>query len=228
MASWRRTVSITGFDQGDMNYIKHLNRFMEYVRADKRMNPSHISLYLAYFHLWNVFRFPEEFFVSRNEVMEVAKIGSPTTYHRNLKELDRWHYLKYTPSKTRYKGSRIQMYNFCTSTVQPVNLQSPKNELSTGHEVVPNINIKKHNKHYKRRRPKNKNSLVLFFKGNGGNEKQALKFFNYYERLGWCTADEKKIKDWQGLALKWMAGEGRKGRENYLHIENEKDYSKPL
>ena len=36
-----------------MNYIKHLTGFFEKVGADFDLNPTHISLYMAIFQLWN-------------------------------------------------------------------------------------------------------------------------------------------------------------------------------
>lgn len=40
-----------------MNYIKHLNNIMIHFAEDDRLNPSHISLYMALFQLWNMNKF---------------------------------------------------------------------------------------------------------------------------------------------------------------------------
>jgi len=42
---------------------------------------------MALFQLWNNNRFPDEFYINRNEVMQFSRIGSKTTYHRCIKEL---------------------------------------------------------------------------------------------------------------------------------------------
>jgi hypothetical protein len=92
-----------------MNYIKLLNTAFEKFYFDDRLNPTHISLYLALFQEWNSSRFAYEFYVNSRELMRVAKIGSKSTYHRCIVDLDGWQYLSYFPSNNPYKGSKIRM-----------------------------------------------------------------------------------------------------------------------
>ena len=98
-----------------MNYIKQLNAAFEKFFFDDRLNPTHISLYMALFQEWNSSRFATEFFINRRELMRVAKIGSKSTYHRCIVELDKWDYLSYFPSSNPYKGSKIKMFIIETS-----------------------------------------------------------------------------------------------------------------
>jgi len=65
-----------------MNYIKLLNAAFEKFYFDDRLNPTHISLYMALFQEWNSSRFADEFYVNRRDLMRCAKIGSKSTYHR--------------------------------------------------------------------------------------------------------------------------------------------------
>mgnify|MGYP005822014371 CR=1 FL=1 len=95
-----------------MNYIKLLNAAFEKFYFDDRLNPTHISLYMALFQEWNSSRFAHEFTVSRKELMTASKIGSKSTYHRSITDLDHWKYLFYFPSKSPYKGSKIRMSVF--------------------------------------------------------------------------------------------------------------------
>lgn len=95
-----------------MNYVKHLNEFLERVKEDSRLNPTHISLYLSLFRIWNIGRFPESFFINREEAMSVSKIGSKCTYHRCISNLTEWGYIEYFPSRNPYKGSRVKILNF--------------------------------------------------------------------------------------------------------------------
>ena len=94
----------------EINYIKHLNAVFEHFSKDNRLNPTHISLYVALFQLWNSNFFRQEFYINREEVMEYAKIGSKSTYHKCLKELSYWSYIVYIPSHNPFKGSKINMY----------------------------------------------------------------------------------------------------------------------
>ena len=124
----------------DINYIKHLNAVFERFAKDNKLNPSHISLYIGLFQIWNYNRFPEEFYVHRQQVMQYAKIGSKTTYHRCIKELDAWKYLKYNPSHNPFKGSRIKLFHFGTTAKQAVDLTASEN----GQPLVSFINNNKH------------------------------------------------------------------------------------
>lgn len=123
------------------NYIKHLNGVFEQFSKDNRLNPTHISLYIALFQLWNNSFFKSEFHINREEVMAYSKIGSKSTYHRCIKELSYWKYILYTPSHNPFKGSRIKMFDFGTSIGQALYPNSTKNGTSTGQALVP---INKH------------------------------------------------------------------------------------
>ena len=98
-----------------MNYIKLLNAAFEKFYFDDRLNPTHISLYMALFQEWNSSRFADEFYVNRRDLMRCAKIGSKSTYHRCVTDLDSWLYLSYFPSNNPYKGSKIKMSIIGTS-----------------------------------------------------------------------------------------------------------------
>lgn len=127
----------------EVNYIKHLNTIFQHFTEDNRLNPTHISLYMALFQIWNCTRFPEEFYVIRNEVMKQSKIGSKSTYHRCLKELHEYGYIEYTPSHNPYRGSKIKLTKNWTSSGQVLYRYSTKIETSSGQAVVPKY---KHNK----------------------------------------------------------------------------------
>lgn len=119
------------------NYIKHLNGIFLQFSKDNRLNPTHISLYIALFQLWNANRFPEEFYINREEVMKFSKIGSKSTYHRCIKELSHWKYIVYYPSHNPYKGSKVKMLKFETSIGQAEVHNCPKNGTSGGQALVP-------------------------------------------------------------------------------------------
>ena len=108
---------------------------------DSRLNPTHISLYVALFQLWNYSFFKGEFYINREEVMAYSKIGSKSTYHRCIKELSHWNYLLYTPSHNPFKGSRIKMFDFGTSTEQVLYPSRTNIETSNGQALV---SINKH------------------------------------------------------------------------------------
>ena len=51
-----------------MNYIAHLTAVMERIAQDDRLNPSHVSLYLALFQFWNMNRFKNTISIHREWV----------------------------------------------------------------------------------------------------------------------------------------------------------------
>lgn len=136
----------------ETNYIKHLNGIFEQFSKDGRLNPTHISLYIALFQIWNSNFFKKEFYINREEVMQYAKIGSKSTYHRCIKELSHWKYILYSPSHNPFKGSKIKMFDFGTSGGQPLYPSHTRNGTSSGQALVP---INKHIQTIKN--PKNKN-----------------------------------------------------------------------
>ena len=95
---------------------------------DERLNPTHVSLYLALFLFWNMNRFRNPISISRSEVMRVSKIGSNATYHRCITDLHKWKYLEYIPSKNPFKGSMVNMFIFEPSDKQASNINSSISE----------------------------------------------------------------------------------------------------
>jgi hypothetical protein len=109
-----------------MNYIKHLNQFMELVSVDDRLTPHHISVYLALFQQWNKNRFPEAIYICRNEIMQAAKVGSTRTYYKCLNALHEFGYIVYTPSRCPITGSKVS-----------INLLSDTSEEAENGEEIP-------------------------------------------------------------------------------------------
>jgi len=223
-----------------MNYIKHLNGVFDQFSKESRLNPTHISLYVALFQFWNYNRFPNEFYISREEIMKYSKIGSTATYHKCIKQLDHWKYLKYKPSHNPYKGSKVKMFNFESSPKEVINLSHSLNEQA----LVSNININKHN--INNNKPLYKKEIFIFFEKNDWTEKEAEKFFNYYESIGWKKGGN-PIENWQAAAEGWMlkkddfkihSRKKSKTSENYdlpldhfqdnLHVNQNKRYDEPL
>jgi hypothetical protein len=227
-----------------MNYIKHLNGVFLQFSKDNRLNPTHISLYIGLFQIWNYNRFPEEFYVNREQVMKFSKIGSKSTYHRCIRELDHWKYLIYYPSHNPYKGSRIKLFQFGTSDEQVVDLNHPILEQA----LVPYINMNKHTINFIKLEATAKEKLILaFFKKQNYPIQEAKKFFNHYQGIGWKVGGKSKIEDWQATAKSWMLkaeemnlsvrAQSRTNNENNvpldqnqdnLHTNQNKNYNEPL
>ena len=214
-----------------MNYIKQLTAAMVLFTDDDRLNTAHVSLYLALFQLWNINRFRNPISINRTEVMKISKIGSRVTYHKCIKDLDNWSYLKYEPSHNPLKGSRVYMFNFETTPKQVV---SQPSEQLLGQEVGPSLNdtnIKKNSKQIKTMAAPSLEEVKDFFE----NKMEAEKFFNYYTSNGWKVGGRTPMKDWKAAARNWTIkaneisnGNGQVQKRDNLHTTENKDYHEPL
>ena len=214
-----------------MNYIKLLNAAFKKFFFDDRLNPTHISLYMALFQEWNSSRFADEFFVNRRDLMRCAKIGSKSTYHRCVTDLDSWNYLSYFPSNNPYKGSKIKMAIIETSDEPVVGQYNPileqlaeqyhprgvpleghhhpkngqvvyQHRPTDGQALVSNTNNIKQENNIKQ--PKGWQAVVLFFEEKGFDADEGKKFYEHYADREWKTSDGKPIRDWRSLATNWM------------------------
>ncbi|MHA7056443.1 hypothetical protein ACWGOQ_0004440 [Aquimarina sp. M1] len=239
-----------------MNYIKLLNAAFEKFYFDDRLNPSHISLYMALFQEWNSSRFADEFYVNRRDLMRAAKIGSKSTYHRCVTDLDSWHYLFYFPSNNPYKGSKIKMSIIRTSTEPDMGRYNPTLEQlaeqyhpirepvvgqhrpTSGQALVSSTNNTKQENTIKQ--PKGRQAVILFFEEKGFDADEAKKFYEHYTEREWQTSDGEPIRDWRSLATNWMdrtelfeeenkanKKEAHQIKDNLRTTKN-KDYGQPL
>lgn len=131
-----------------MNYIKHLTGFFEKVSIDFDLNPTHISLYMAVFQLWNQNRFQNPIGISRDELMRISKIASTATYHKCMKELAEKGYVKYKPSFNPFKGSTLDVINldFYTKPIQKKEIKKLKSQ-QKNEQVIEQVTEQLINKH---------------------------------------------------------------------------------
>lgn len=145
-----------------MNYIKHLAGFFNQVATDDRLNPTHISMYVSLFQFWNASRFQNPISISRSELMKVSKISAKATYHKCMKDLHNFGYLRYQPSYNPFKGSLVYLFNLQsgeiekaeprglfnnkTGSEQPSTTHPAKNHTGNEQAREPYINTSKHTK----------------------------------------------------------------------------------
>ena len=171
------------------------------IAKDSRLNPTHISLYMALFNIWNLNRFPDDFIIIRDEVMKLSKIASKSTYHRCLNQLNTWKYICYFPSHNSFTGSRIRLLIFGTTSGQPLDSAVP----NQGQPLVSYINNNKLKENiFKRELPQNEKEVISFFLKNNWPEIEAQKFFAHYAAIGWRIGGKIKMTDWHASAKSWM------------------------
>lgn len=80
-----------------IGWAERITLFYQKACADNRISPTHISLYFALAHeAGHTLAIP--FYLRRPEVMRKAKICSPVTLNRCLRELHVYGYIEYKPS----------------------------------------------------------------------------------------------------------------------------------
>ncbi|WP_163397393.1 hypothetical protein [Flavobacterium fluviatile] len=93
-----------------MENLKLLSGFFKAIENDFRISTTHIAIFAALL----------EFRASRNfinpiqaysiEIQVIAKVVSPKTYHKCMRELDDYGYLIYVPTKNKNKRSSVYFY----------------------------------------------------------------------------------------------------------------------
>lgn len=92
-----------------MDTWQTLEHFLETAREDGRLGPTHVTVYLALLQQWRCSGGKSPIRVSRAVVMKAAKIRARHTYHKVLRELHGYGYIRYTPSSHPLVGSTIYL-----------------------------------------------------------------------------------------------------------------------
>jgi hypothetical protein len=77
--------------------------------SDSRLKPAHLLLSIAICDKWASCEFTRAYQVSRGALMKASRIKSTATYHKAIRELQKFGYVRYYPSYHPTKGSRIEM-----------------------------------------------------------------------------------------------------------------------
>jgi hypothetical protein len=86
--------------------FRRLESFMRKAGDDPKMTAAHISLYVSLICLTD--DKDDSLHVFSREVMHLCKISGSATYHRCIRQLDEFGYIKYFPSYNHYKRSRVE------------------------------------------------------------------------------------------------------------------------
>ena len=92
-----------------MNKLQRLADFINRMVSDERLTTSHLSLLVALCHAWIDNGFNESYQISRRQMMILSHIHSIATYHKLIKDLQSFGYIKYAPSYHPIKGSAVKL-----------------------------------------------------------------------------------------------------------------------
>lgn len=90
-----------------MENFKQLSDFFNAIDTDPRISITHIGIYAALLQYWKKQNYANPLYVFSYQIMKIAKITGSATYHKAIKDLNEFGYLKYEPSFKRNKGSKI-------------------------------------------------------------------------------------------------------------------------
>lgn len=230
----------------ETNYIVHLNNSFKRFTDDQKATPFHISLYMALFHKWNSAKFRNPLSIARDDLMFLSKIGSANTYIKCLKELHAWGYIKYVPSHSYHIGSKIYMYTFNKTTQTTTdNANSISSNKTNGETSTQELRLYKNNSKTTKQNNTTKEKeehkpsleeLISYFKAKGVDNKEAEKFFNYFESNGWLIGGKTPMKNWKAAANNWILNckkfESNNKNNTHpagkLHTSTNKNYNEPL
>ncbi len=90
-----------------MEALKPLSDFFLAIENDCRISTTHIGIYAALLQYWKEQQYVNPLQVFSYEIMEKAKISASTTYHKCIKDLSDYGYIRYIPSYKRNQGSKV-------------------------------------------------------------------------------------------------------------------------
>jgi len=89
--------------------MEKISSFLSAAEHDARLGANHISLYVALWKKWKDSGCgsiePLSFF--RNDIVALCKISGGNTYHKVLRQLHDYGYIKYVPSYNHFLGSLV-------------------------------------------------------------------------------------------------------------------------
>ncbi len=89
------------------NELDLLSNFIDCVKEDPRINMAHISLYASLVSHWHANGQGNPLCVFSRDIMPICKISGAATYHRSIRELHEYGYIKYVPSFNHFLGSLV-------------------------------------------------------------------------------------------------------------------------
>ena len=90
-----------------METLAPLSDFFLAIENDGRINITHIGIYAALLQYWKEHQYANPLQVFSSDIMHKAKISAKSTYHKSIRDLSDYGYLKYIPSFKRNQGSKV-------------------------------------------------------------------------------------------------------------------------
>ena len=95
-----------------MKLTTQLTCFFNEIGEDERLNPTHVSLFVAMIYHWMQNEFTHPLLIRRKDLMIISKIKSKATYHKCINELQNFGYIIYKPSYNPYSSTQIHFTHY--------------------------------------------------------------------------------------------------------------------
>ncbi|HEX9151811.1 MAG TPA: hypothetical protein VF842_06985 [Flavobacterium sp.] len=90
-----------------METLQPLSDFFSAIEKDDRISITHIGIYAALLQFRTDKGFINPIQAYRFDIMDIAKISSPKTYYKCIRDLNEYGYIKYESTRKRNQGSTI-------------------------------------------------------------------------------------------------------------------------
>jgi len=87
--------------------LKPLSDFFSAIERDARISATHIGIYAALLQYRKEKGLINPVIAFSRQIMHIAKISSPTTYHKCVRDLSDFGYIRYEASFRKNQGSKI-------------------------------------------------------------------------------------------------------------------------
>jgi len=77
--------------------------------TDNRISVWHMGMYVAILQLWYQGGYKNPVAVTRRKILGLSHIGNIVTYHKCIKELEQYGYIRYVPSYHPINGSMVHL-----------------------------------------------------------------------------------------------------------------------
>ncbi|WP_018615684.1 hypothetical protein [Segetibacter koreensis] len=93
-----------------MEQLNPLSEFFAAIDDDPRISITHIGIYAALLQYWKDHDYNSPFSAYSYQIMKLAKISARATYHKIIKDLSEYGYIRYEPSFKRNQCSKVHMF----------------------------------------------------------------------------------------------------------------------
>lgn len=90
-----------------MEQLNPLTEFFRSIEKDQRISITHIGIFAALLQFRTAAGYTNPIKAYRHEIMKIAKISGPVTYHRCTGDLNDYGYINYLPKRNRNQKSII-------------------------------------------------------------------------------------------------------------------------